>query len=111
MTHTIPVGTSEAQDFQLLDRGAVPTGDATGYDIELEIARKLAGGLTEEVETPPTVAWLNPALWTVRVIGVESLTIGNYLVRYRVTDLAAKEGFFPNGEKADLWKVVKIPAV
>lgn len=59
-------------------------------------------------EVTPTVAWLVAADGTVRVTGVEVLPLGNYRVRYRLTDGAGKFGFAPNGEKADLWTVVSV---
>lgn len=59
-------------------------------------------------EVTPTVAWLVAADGTVRVTGVEVLALGNYRVRYRLTDGAGKYGFAPNGEKADLWTVVSV---
>jgi hypothetical protein len=105
--HVIPVGTSEPQDFQLRDKGVAV--DATGYTVELQISR-LENGSPVAVSPPPAIAWLSAASGTVRVTGVETLAIGNYLVRYRVTDTGGKVGFFPNGERADQWRVVAIPA-
>jgi hypothetical protein len=107
MKYTIPLGTSEPQDFALKDDGA--SFDASGYTLALEIARKIAGG-TEAVTSPPTVAWLNQTGSTVRVSGVERLTLGSYFVRFKLTDGGGKVGFVPNGEKADLWHVVAVAA-
>jgi hypothetical protein len=105
--HVIPVGTSEPQDFELRNHGAAI--DATGYTVALEISR-LENGQLAAVSAPPSVDWLSAASGTVRVTGVEALAIGNYLVRYQVTDTGGKVGFFPNGDRADQWRVVAIPA-
>ncbi len=108
MTHVIPVGTSEPQDFTLKNDGAAI--DGTGFTVDLEISQRVDGAMVD-VDTPPTVAWLDRAAGTVRVTGVEDLEIGNYSVRYKVTDGGGKVGYFPNGDKADLWRVVRIPAL
>jgi hypothetical protein len=107
MTHIIPFGTSEPQDFALLDAGAAING--TAIDVDLEIAA-YAGGVPSEVDTPPTVAWLSAAAGTVRVTGTESLAVGTYLVRFKLTDAGDLIGFVPNLAKADIWRVVAIAA-
>lgn len=106
MTHIIPVGTSEPQDFALLDAGVAING--TAITVSLEIAQ-YASGTTSEVDTPPTVAWLSAAAGTVRVTGTESLEIGTYLVRFKLTDAGSLIGFVPNLAKADIWRVVPVP--
>lgn len=105
--HIIVVGTSEPQDFEVRNDGVAL--DGTGYDVALEITQ-LVNGVATPVSNPPTANWLTAATGKVRVTGVESLAIGNYLVRFRVTDGGNAIGFFPNGDKADLWRVVDIPA-
>jgi len=100
MTHDIPFSTSEPQDFELRDKGVAIVG--TGLSVALEITT--AAGAP--VATPPTVAWLNQAAGTVRVTGTENLALGDYRVRFKLTDAGGKVGFCPNGEKADLWRVV-----
>jgi hypothetical protein len=107
LTHVIPVGTSEPQDFAL--RNAGEAINATGYTVALEISQ-LVNGVAVDVSSPPSAAWLSAATGSVRVTGVETLGIGNYLVRYKVTDTLGKIAFFPNGDKADQWRVVAIPA-
>jgi hypothetical protein len=103
MTHTIPYGTSEPQDFQLNDDGEPLVG--TGIDVELEIARSGGG----DVGSPaPVVAWLSQATGTVRVTGVEVLEVGSYRVRYKLTDSSDNVGYCPNGEAADDWDVVRV---
>jgi hypothetical protein len=105
--HVIPVGTSEPQIFELRNEGAAI--DATDFGLELEISQ-LVNGAPVAVTSPLTAAWSSAAAGTVRVTGVETLAIGNYLVRYKVTDTGGLVGFFPNGDKADIWRVVPVPA-
>lgn len=107
MTHPIPVGTSEPQDFELIDSGRPVNG--TGVTVALEISKRVGDALVA-VDTPPTVDWLDRTAGTVRVTGVETLTAGSYLVRFRLTDGSGKVGYTPNRERADLWIVVAIPA-
>lgn len=107
MTQFIPVGTSEPLDFALKDDGEAFVG--TGFTLAIEMAKKVSGVLTAlESGELPTVAWLNQAAGMVRVSGVEVLTTGTYFVRFKVTDVATKVGYFPNGEKADMWRVVAV---
>lgn len=111
MTHIIPVGTSEPQDFELRNDGEAL--DGTGFDVELEIYQNVADSdpVAPEGSPPPapTVEWLAQAQGTVRVTGVEDLAVGQYLVRFKLTDDNEKDGFFPNGAKADIWRVVPVP--
>lgn len=103
MPHVIPIGTSEPQDFGLFDDRAPIVG--TGWSVALEITAR-DGAV---IATPPTVAWLNQAAGTVRVTGTEALPLGNYSVRFRLTDLSSKVGFAPNGHAPLLWVVVPVP--
>jgi hypothetical protein len=105
--HVIPFGTSEPQDFELRDEGVA--FDGTSFTLALDI-KKLVDGTPTTVPSPPSVAWLTAATGKVRVTGVETLDVGNYLVRYKVTDGGGNAGFFPNGDKAELWRIVAIPA-
>lgn len=105
MKHVIPVGTTEPQDFALLDDGEAVVG--TGFTLGLRISQKVDGAYVA-LDVPPTVAWLSQAAGTVRVSGAGALAIGSYLVRYTLTDGGGKVGFVPNGEKADLWQVVAV---
>lgn len=100
MTHTIPYGTSEPQDFELQDNGEAI--DGTGFAVGIEILTHTG----EDVGTEPTVAWLSQADGTVRVSGVENLAVGTYKVRFTLTDGSGKVGYVPNGLVADTWKVV-----
>lgn len=103
MTHIIPFGTSEPQDFALFDKGVAI--DGTAMTVTLEIFT-----LARVVVTPaPTVAWLSQAAGTVRVTGTEILALGKYYVRYRLTDGAGKIGYAPNQAAADQWHVVRVP--
>lgn len=103
MTHTIPYGTSEPQDFQLNDDGEALVG--TGLTVELVIMR--ANG--EALGSPaPSVAWLSQSGGTVRVSDVDVLPVGNYSVRYSLTDGLGIVGYAPNGDSADTWDVVPV---
>jgi hypothetical protein len=103
MTHDIPYGTSEPQDFALLDEGSPLVG--TGLTVDLVITRANGTSVGSPV---PTVAWLDQALGTVRVSGVEGLALGSYRVRYQLTDGGGSVGFSPNGAVADTWNVVRV---
>lgn len=111
MTHIIPVGTSEPQDFQF--RNAIAGGAATaivgtGLTVTLQIHDARTG---VAVASPPSVAWLDQAAGTVRVTGTGTLALGSYLVRYKLTDAGTLVGFAPNGAQADIWRVVKVPGI
>ena len=104
MTQTIPVGTSEPQDFQLLEGGLPLVG--TGLDVALVIT--FSNGIA--IGSPgPTVAWLDQAGGTVRVTGVDLLPAGSYSVRYSLTDGVGNIGYAPNGDVSDDWDVVPVP--
>jgi hypothetical protein len=105
LRHVIVVGTTEPQEFALVDRGVAING--LGLDIALEIYR-VVGVATLLEEDAPTVTWLDTDAGTVSVDGVENLEVGSYYVRYRLTDGDANVGFCPNGKKADLWIVVPV---
>lgn len=103
MTQIIPGGTSDPQDFQLVENGQPLVG--TGYDVALVIT--FDNGVL--VGSPaPTAAWLNQALGTVRVTGVDLLPIGQYRVRYQLMDGIGNVGYAPNGDVADEWDVVAV---
>lgn len=89
----IPLGTSAAQDFQLRegDPGSVGNLDGAGLTVALVITRK--DGVA--IATPPIIDWLDQAGGTVRVTGVEELPVGNYYVRYKLTDTSSKSRFIP----------------
>jgi hypothetical protein len=99
-TYHIVEGTSEPQDFQILDDGAELVG--TG----LTLAIRVYSNGTLVSTSPPTVAWLDQAAGTVQVSGIESLAAGEYNVRYTLTDSGGKVGFVPGGPNvtaSDTW--------
>lgn len=101
----IVLGETTAKPQQLTEEGEAL--DGTGLTVTLEI-QKYANGAYTEVDTPPTVAWLTQASGIVEITGVETLTVGNYVVRYRLTNGAGEFDYVPNGERSDLWKVVAV---
>ena len=101
MTHTMVVGTTEPQDFQLLDDHAPLVG--TGLDIDIEFRANEV-----DAEDLPSVAWLSQATGTVRVTDVESLAVGTYHFRFTLTDSGGKVGYVPNESATDVWRVVRI---
>lgn len=106
MTHDLVEGTTEPQDFQLLDDGAPLVG--TGFDVALVIAPAV-GTSTPAVGSPAPVAeWLSQALGTVRVTGADILERGSYSVRYSLTDGSDDVGYAPNAAQSDTWRVVRV---
>lgn len=106
MKHTIVFGTTEPQDFALLDDGEALVG--TGFDIGIEFRET---GLSEEQlaeVAEVSVAWLDQAAGTVRVTNFEDLPIGTYYVRFTLTDSGGKVGYAPNEAGADEWRVVRV---
>jgi hypothetical protein len=102
-TYRIVEGTSEPQDFQILDDDENLVG--TGLDLDVKVY--LNGTLV--TTDAPTVAWLSQAAGTVRVSGIENLDPGEYHVRYTLTDSSDKVGFVPGGPnivEADRWIIV-----
>lgn len=99
MTHIMVVGTSEPQDFELLNNGAAIDGSSLGVDIEWRAPAP---------SNPPTVAWLSAAAGTVRVTGAEGMAVGTYPFRFILTDGASDDGFAPNGAAPDVWRVVPV---
>lgn len=104
----IVLGETTAKPQQLTENGAA--FDGTGLTVELEI-EKYVNGAFEAVGTPPTVDWLAIAEGTVEITGVEGLTVGNYYVRYKVTNGAGEFDYFPNSKGADHWAVVPVANV
>jgi len=97
--HIMVVGTSEPQDFQLLEDGVAK--DGTGWDVDIE--------WRDSPDTPPTVAWLVQASGTVRVTGTESMAVGQYRFRFSLTDGGGDVGYVPNLDKeANVWRVVRL---
>lgn len=107
MTHIIPEGTSEPQDFALRDAGVAI--DGSQLTVALEIEQWVAGVNVSLGSPAPTVSWLEAAAGTVRVVGTGPLEVGTYLVRFRLTDTSNLVGFVPNQGKPDTWRVVPVP--
>jgi hypothetical protein len=103
----IVVGTSAPRFYQLTNDGGTLIG--TGFTVALSIS-KLVDGAPTAIESAPSVEWLDQAAGTVRVSGLEVLTLGNYLVRYKLTDLDDEIDYCPNDGPADIWRVVPVPA-
>jgi hypothetical protein len=101
MTHVIVQGTSEPQDFALLDDGVALVGTDLTVNIEVYLNAVLV------TSSPPTVAWLNQAGGTVRVSGVENLAVGSYQVRFKLTARAGKIAYCPNLSSPDRWRVLE----
>lgn len=59
-------------------------------------------------ETTPTAVWSDAPTGLVRVTGLEALPVGEYAVRYKLTDGAGTFGYAPNGDDADVWDVVPV---
>lgn len=103
MMDPLPEGTSEPYDVALFDDGAALVG--TGLDVELVIVTSEG----EDVGSPaPTAAWLNQTTGTVRITGAEILTLGQYAVRFKLTDGGGKVGYVPNKDQWETWEVVKV---
>jgi hypothetical protein len=103
-TYHIVEGTSEPQDYQLLDDGAA--FDGTGFTVAL----KVYSNGTLVTSGVPTVAWLSQAVSTVRVSGMDGLAAGEYRVRYTLTDGSSNVGFVPGGPnimEADRWIITR----
>lgn len=101
----IVLGETTAKPQQLLEEGVALNG--TGLTVTLEI-KKYAGGEYTAVSPAPAVAWLTQASGIVEITGVENLAVGNYYVRYKLTNGAGKYDYVPNGKGGDLWKVVGV---
>lgn len=98
MTHTMVEGTSEPQDFQLLDDGA-PL-DGTGWTVGIE--------WRGDDPTGPTVDWLSQADGTVRVSGCEDMAVGIYPFRFTIANGGGALAYVPNAASADEWRVVRV---
>jgi hypothetical protein len=98
MKHTMVVGTTEPQDFELLESGAAL--DGTDLDIAIEFRESVSG---------VTIAWLDQGEGTVRVTGVENLSARTYHFRFKLTDNSDDFGYIPNLESApNEWRVVRV---
>jgi hypothetical protein len=98
MKHTMVVGTTEPQDFELLETGAALVG--TDLDVEIEFREDVSG---------VTAAWLDQAGGTVRVTGAENLLARTYHFRFKLTDGSDDFGYIPNLDTApNEWRVVRV---
>lgn len=105
-TYRIVEGTSEPQDFQILDDGDALVG--TGLTLGIVVYQNGTA-----VSSAPTVAWLSQAAGTVRVSSMNLLSAGEYHVRYTLTDSGSKVGYVPGGPnvfEADRWIIVPVHA-
>jgi hypothetical protein len=94
------VGTTEPQDFQLLDDGNALVG--TGFTPSLAWHGTTPAG-------SPTITWLDQAAGIVRVSNVGTMAVGVYQFRVRLTDGGGKIGFLPNLQHLpDTWRVVRV---
>lgn len=97
------VGTSEPQEFQLLQDGVPLNG--TGFSVAIEFR----GGVGEPTAPTLSVAWLDQAAGTVRVSGVEIMIVERYHFRFKLTDAGAKVGYIPNlASLPNVWNVVRV---
>ncbi len=96
MTHQMVVGTTEPQDFALLDDGVALVG--TGFTLGIDWRGTDPTG-------PVVVAWLDQAAGTVRVTGTGSMAVGTYFWRWTLTDSGGKIGYIPNKGEPNVWKV------
>jgi hypothetical protein len=93
------VGTSEPQDFQLLDEGVPFVG--TGFTVEIVWRGNAPAG-------PLSVAWISAADGTVRLTGTSQIAVGTYGFRWKLTDGIGQVGFIPNlHELHDTLRVVR----
>ncbi len=106
ITHIIPEGTTEPQDFQLKADGV--NFDATGFNIGLQIDDR--DGVA--VNLTGTFDYLDQAAGTVRVLLAATdlpLNKSAYRVRFSITDGSSKVAFIPNGRDPDIWQIVPVP--
>lgn len=100
LIHNMVVGTTESQDFALLDEGVAIVG--TGFTLGIDWRGTDPAG-------PPTVAWLSQAGGTVRVSNTGSMALGKYFFRFTLTDSGGKLNFVPNLDlEANIWRVVRV---
>lgn len=99
MQHTMVLGTTEPQDFQLYDDGVALVG--TGLTVTIEF---------REAGISATAAWLVQADGTVRVTAVTGMSTANqtYHFRFKLVDGSSKIAYCPNGHSADEWFVARV---
>lgn len=97
MQHTMVIGTTEPQDFQLQDDGA----NLDGTDLTVTI-QFLESGISA------TAAWLDQDGGTVRVTAVTGAHAGHtYRFRFKLVDTNGNVAYCPNGKYADEWFVTR----
>lgn len=110
-TYKRPVSTSEPWDFTLKEQGEAK--DLSDFSaVELIISTTKGNVVTAPSAPVPTVAFLSKPAGTVRVSGAENLALGNYFVRFKLTDGAGKVFFVPADEEedaCDVWTITGIP--
>ena len=99
MLHTMVLGTTESQDFQLLDDGENLVG--TGLTVTIEF---------RESGVSATAAWLSQATGTVRVTAVTGMaTAGRmYHFRFKLVDSGSKVAYCPNAHSPDEWFIARL---
>lgn len=101
MTHVIPAGTSEPQEFRLRNEGVAIDGTDITVGIEVFDCHGTAvSGLTVEWKTPLTDG-------IVQVTGIEDLAVGTYTVRFTLEDDGGLIGKVPTSKRPDTWEVVQ----
>ena len=108
ITHIIPEGTTEPQDFQLLADKINLLDPSLDLTLGLKIDDK--NGLA--VTLVGTFAYLDQADGTVRVLLHPTdlpLNLSPYTVRWTITDSAGRIAFIPNGVSADRWQIIAVP--
>lgn len=100
LEHIMVVGTTEPQDFVLINAG---------------VAFNLTGMQSVEIDwrgTDPdgafNVAILDAPAGQVRVTGTGVMEIGDYPFRFKVADAGGKIGFIPNKFGPCIWRVVAV---
>jgi hypothetical protein len=96
MQHTMVLGTTEPQDFQLQDDGENIVG--TGLTVTIQF---------REAGISATAAWLSQSAGTVRVTDVTGARPGSYFFRFKLVDSNGKVAYCPNSYAADEWVVAK----
>lgn len=106
ITHIIPEGTTEPQDFQLKADG--DNLDGTGLTLGIKIDDRDGTPVT----LIGTIDYLVQANGTVRVLLDKvdlPLNKSAYHVRFSITTGSGKVAFIPNGRDPDIWQVVPVP--
>ena len=101
MNYYLVEGASEPLDVQIT---VTPAQSSAGLTVALEIVDRRGADLGSPT---PTAAWLSQPDWTVRVTGLEALTVAGspYRCRFSLT-LGSVIAFAPTGRYPDTITVV-----